>query len=67
MMSGTARTLLSATVAVLALVAVVAVGVQQGKEPSMDRPVETRGELERLKKERLNQAASTSVRDGTTN
>ena len=53
-MSGTARTLLSATVAVLALVAVVAVGVQQGKEPSMDRPVDTKGELERLRNERLN-------------
>ena len=53
-MSGTAKTLLSATVAVLALVAVVAVGVQQGKEPSMDRPVDTKGELERLRNERLN-------------
>ena len=53
-MSGTARTLLSATVAVLALVAVVAVGVQQGKKPSMDRPVDTKGELERLRAERLN-------------
>jgi len=53
--SGTARTLLTATVALLCLVAVVVVGVQQGKEPSMDRPVETKGELERLRDERLNQ------------
>ena len=62
-----ARTLLLAAIAILSLLFVVVLGVQQGKEPSMDRPVETRGELERLKKERLNQAASTSIRDGTTN
>ena len=62
-----ARTLLLAAIAILSLLFVVVLGVQQGKEPSMDRPVETRGELERLKKERRNQAASTSIRDGTTN
>lgn len=39
---------------VISLVAVVVVGVQQGKERSMDRPTDTKGELERLKKERQN-------------
>ena len=48
------KTLQLAVIAALSLVAVVVAGVQQGKEPSMDRPVETRGELERLKEERLN-------------
>ena len=47
------RTLHLAAIAALSLVTVVVVGVQQGKEPSMDRPVETKGELERLKEERL--------------
>tara|TARA_B100000073_G_scaffold155535_1_gene128484 strand:- start:141 stop:296 length:156 start_codon:yes stop_codon:yes gene_type:complete len=50
-----ARTLLLAAIAVLSLLSVVVLGIQQGKEPSMDRPVETKGELERLKEERLNQ------------
>jgi|TARA_B100000073_G_scaffold155237_1_gene128229 hypothetical protein len=50
-----ARTLQLAAIAVLSLLCVVVLGVQQGKEPSMDRPVETKGELERLKEERLNQ------------
>ncbi|WP_206749784.1 hypothetical protein [Synechococcus sp. UW179A] len=39
---------------VIFLVAVVMVGVEQGKEPSMDRPTDTKGELERLKEERQN-------------
>jgi hypothetical protein len=50
-----ARTLLLAAIAVLSLLSVVVLGIQQGKEPSMDRPVETKGELERLKEERLKQ------------
>ena len=50
-----ARTLLLAAIAVLSLLGVVVLGVQQGKVPSMDRPVETKGELKRLKEERLNQ------------
>ncbi len=50
-----ARTLLLAGIAVLSLLSVVVLGIQQGKEPSMDRPVETKGELERLKEERLKQ------------
>ena len=48
------RTLQLAAIAALSLVTVVLVGVQQGKEPSMDRAVETKGELKRLKEERLN-------------
>ena len=47
------KTLQLAAIAALSPVTVVVIGVQQGKEPSMDRPVETRGELERLKEERL--------------
>ena len=30
------------------------VGVKQGKKPGMDRPTDTKGELERLKEERQN-------------
>lgn len=37
----------------LALVAVVVVGVDQGRRPDSKRPVETKGELEELHKEHL--------------
>ena len=39
---------------IICLIAVVMVGVEQGKEPSTDRPSDTKGELERLKEERRN-------------
>ena len=42
-----------AMTAVLSLVAVVVVGVQQGKQPRSSRPVETKGALERLEHEHL--------------
>ena len=45
-----------ATIAVLSLVAVVVVGVQQGKQPRSGKPVETKGALERLEHEHLEDA-----------
>ncbi|NOL47256.1 hypothetical protein SynMITS9220_01141 [Synechococcus sp. MIT S9220] len=40
-------------IAVLALVTVVVVGVDQGKQRSSDRPAESKGQLERLREEHL--------------
>ena len=40
----------------LALVAVVVVGVDQGKQSGSKRPVESKGELERLRGEHLEDA-----------
>ena len=48
------KTLQVGVLMVICLVAVVMVGVEQGKKPSMDRPTDTKGELERLKEERQN-------------
>ena len=45
-----------ATIAVLSLVAVVVVGVQQGKQPRSGKPVETKSALERLEHEHLEDA-----------
>ena len=47
------RTLQIGTLAVLALVSVVVVGVDQGRQRSIDRPAESKGQLERLRKEHL--------------
>ena len=54
--NGTVRTLQIGTIAVLSLVTVVVVGVHQGKQPSSERPVESKGQLERLKHEHLEDA-----------
>ena len=43
-------------IAVLALVVFVVVGVDQGKQPGSKRPVESKGELERLREEHLEDA-----------
>ena len=67
METGTGKTLQMTLLVFISLVAFVMVGIEQGKEASMDRQVDTKEELQRLKKERLNQAASTSIKDGTTN
>jgi len=40
-------------IAVLALVTVVVVGVDQGKQRSSERPAESKGQLERLREEHL--------------
>ena len=48
------KTLQVGVLMVICLVVVVMVGVEQGKKPSMDRPTDTKGELERLKEERQN-------------
>ena len=45
------RILQIGTIAVLALVTVVAVGVNQSKLPRSDRPAESKGQLERLREE----------------
>ena len=50
------RTLQIGAIAVLALITVVVVGVDQGKQPSSDRPAESKGQLERLREERLKDA-----------
>ena len=47
------RTLQIGTIAVLALVSVVVVGVDQGRQRSIDRPTESKGQLERLRDEHL--------------
>ena len=44
------------TVAVLLLVAVVVVGIQQGKQQSDISPLETKDALQRLRQEHLQQA-----------
>ena len=51
-----ARILQLGTIAVLALVSVVVVGVDQGRQRSIDRPTESKGQLERLRDERLDKA-----------
>ena len=43
-------------IAVLGLLAVVLVGIDQGRQPDSKRPVETKGELEELHKEHLEKA-----------
>ncbi len=50
------RTLQLGTIAVLALVTIVVVGVDQGRQPSSDRPAESKGQLERLRHEHLDDA-----------
>ena len=50
------RTLQIGTIAVLALVSVVVVGVDQGRQRSIDRPAESKGQLERLRDERLDKS-----------
>ena len=50
------RTLLIGVIAMLALVMIVVVGVQEGKQPSSDRPAERKGQLERLRHEHLDDA-----------
>ena len=50
------RTLQIGVMAMLALVMIVVVGVQEGKQPSSDRPAESKGQLERLRHEHLGEA-----------
>jgi len=50
------RTLQIGVLAILALVMVVVVGVQEGKQPNSDRPAESKGQLERLRHEHLDDA-----------
>tara|TARA_B100001121_G_C18544714_1_gene552418 strand:- start:392 stop:562 length:171 start_codon:yes stop_codon:yes gene_type:complete len=50
------RTLQLGAIAVIALVVVVVVGIDQGRQRSIDRPAETKGQLERLRDERLDKA-----------
>ena len=50
------RTLQIGVIAMLALVVVVVVGVQEGKLPSSERPAESKGQLERLRHEHLDDA-----------
>jgi len=50
------RTLLIGVIAMLALVMIVVVGVQEGKQRRSDRPAESKGQLERLRHEHLGEA-----------
>ena len=50
------RTLQIGVIAMLALVMIVVLGVQEGKQPSSDRPAEREGQLERLRHEHLGDA-----------
>ncbi len=50
------RTLHIGAIAMLALVVVVVVGVQEGKQPRSGRPAESKGQLERLRHEYLDDA-----------
>ena len=50
------RTLLIGVIAMLTLVMIVVLGVQEGKQPSSDRPAERKGQLERLRHEHLGDA-----------
>lgn len=50
------RTLQIGAIAVLALLFVVVLGVQESKQPSSDRPAESKGQLERLRHEHLDDA-----------
>ncbi|KZR87895.1 hypothetical protein MITS9509_00695 [Synechococcus sp. MIT S9509] len=50
------KTLQIGTLAVLALVTVVVLGVDQGRQPNSDRPAESKGQLERLRQEHLDDA-----------
>ena len=47
------RTLQIEAIAMLALVVVVVVGVQEGKQPSSDRQSESKGQLARLRHQHL--------------
>ena len=50
------QTLQIGVIAMPALVVVIVVGVQEGKQPSIDRPAESKGQLERLRHEYLDDA-----------
>ena len=50
------RTLQIGVISMLALVMIVVLGVQEGKQPSSDRPAERKGQLERLRHEHLGDA-----------
>ena len=50
------RTLHIGVIARLALVMIIIVGVQKGKQPTSDRPDERKGQLERLRHEHLGDA-----------
>ena len=50
------RTLQIGVISMLALVMIVVVGVQEGKQRSSDRPAESKGQLERLRHEHLGDA-----------
>jgi len=54
--NGSMRTLQIRAIAILTLLTVVVVGIDQGKQPSSDRPAESKGQLERLKREYLEDA-----------
>ena len=42
------RTLQIGVIVMLALVMIIVAGVKEGKQPSSDRPAESKGQLERL-------------------
>ena len=50
------RTLQIGVIAMLTVVMIVVLGVQEGKQPSSDRPAERKGQLERLRHEHLGDA-----------
>ena len=50
------RTLQIGVMAMLTLVMIVVLGVQEGKQPSNERPAERKGQLERLRHEHLGDA-----------
>ena len=50
------RTLQIGVIAMLALVMIVVLGVQEGKQPNSDRPAERKEQLERLRHEHLGDA-----------
>ena len=50
------RTLQIGVIAMLALVMIVVVGVQEGKQRRSDQPAESKGQLERLRHEHLGEA-----------
>jgi len=52
------RTLHIGVIARLALVMIIIVGVQKGKQPTSDRPDERKGQLERLRHEHLGDEVS---------
>ena len=50
------RTLQIGVIAMLALVMIVVVGVQEGKQRRSDQPAESKGQLERMRNEHLDDA-----------